>query len=143
MLTQYWLKMLHPTLHSSLIRPIYISITSSHMNSRNTINFSSCICWLEIHVQTTWIAIGTFFYITMTLSHLIVELWRIWSTCSLPLLLGSFWSRVVDSSMDQIELFNHLIMCKQITDVKLNCECYIAICVTINFVQIKLLDSNT
>ena len=30
---------------------IYISITSSHMNSSSTIHFN--ICWLEIHVRTT------------------------------------------------------------------------------------------
>ena len=34
-------------------------------------------------------------------------------------------------SMDQIELFNHLTVCKQMTESKLNCWYYIAILETI------------
>ena len=55
----------------------------------------------------------------------IMELWRMWSTLSLPLLPGLLWPRVIVPvrvpSMGQIELFNHLTVSKQMTDVKLNC----------------------
>ena len=34
-------------------------------------------------------------------------------------------------SMDQVEFFNHLTVCKQMTHVKLNIQCYIAILETI------------
>ena len=33
--------------------------------------------------------------------------------------------------MGQIELFNHLTMCKQMSDVKSNCKCYMGIFETI------------
>ena len=53
-----------------------------------------------------------------------LQLWGIGSTSSLPLLPGSLLTEVVVPdrvlSMGQIELFDHLIVCKQITDVKLN-----------------------
>ena len=53
-------------LHTSdFYPPIYISTTSSHANSSSTIHFNSCVCRLEIHVQTTWVGIVTFFYITV------------------------------------------------------------------------------
>ena len=65
----------------------------------------------------------------------ILELWGKKSTPSLPLLPGLLWPRVVAPvrvlSMHQIELFNHLTVCKQMTDVKLNCLCYIAVLETI------------
>ena len=55
----------------------------------------------------------------------ILELWEMWSALSLPLLPGPLWPRVVvcDSipSLGQVELLDHLTMCKQMTDVKLNC----------------------
>ena len=54
---------------------------------------------------------------------------------SLPLIPGPLWSGVVESvrvpSIGQIELFEHLTECKQITDFKLNCYCYTAILETI------------
>ena len=54
-----------------------------------------------------------------------LEIWGKWSTPSLPLLLSSFWLGVVVSDcvpiMGRIELFEHLTVCQQITDVKLNC----------------------
>ena len=31
--------------------PIYISTTSSHVNSSSTIHFNTCVCWLEIRVR--------------------------------------------------------------------------------------------
>ena len=55
----------------------------------------------------------------------LLELWGVWSTPSLPLLPWPLWPGVVVLvkvlSMDQIELYDHLTMCKQITDVKLKC----------------------
>ena len=55
----------------------------------------------------------------------VLELWGMWITPSLALLPGPLWLRVVVPvrvpSMDQIELFNHLTVWKQMTDVKLNC----------------------
>ena len=66
--------MLHFTsvLHMSIlycrqtsIWPIYISTTSGSVNSSSTIHFNTCVCWLEIHVQITRVAISTFFHITL------------------------------------------------------------------------------
>ena len=46
--------------------------------------------------------------------------------------------------MGQIELFNYLILWKQMTDVKLNCYFYIAILETIcKQIKLLVLDSNT
>ena len=68
----------------------------------------------------------------MTLNYLwwresFLELWRLESTASLPLLPGPLWVGVVEPvrvpSTDQIEICNHwthLTVCKQITDVKSN-----------------------
>ena len=54
----------------------------------------------------------------------ILELWGMWTTPSLPLLPGPLWSGVAVParvlSLDQIKLFNHLTVCKLMTDVKLN-----------------------
>ena len=65
----------------------------------------------------------------------LLELWRMWSTPSLTLLLGPHYPGVVATvmviSMDQIELFNHLTVLKQMTDIKLNCYCFIAMLETI------------
>ena len=51
------------------------------------------------------------------------------------LLPGLLWLGVVVPvripSIGQIELFNHITVCKQMTDVKLSCSCYIAIPETI------------
>ena len=56
---------------------------------------------------------------------LVPELWGMWSTPSLPLIPGPLWPWVVVTarvpSMGQIDLFDHLNVCKQMTDVKLNC----------------------
>ena len=41
---------------------IYISTTSGHVTP--VAHFNSCVSWLEIRVQATWVAISTFFYIT-------------------------------------------------------------------------------
>ena len=66
-----------------------------------------------------------------------LEIWGMWSTPSLPLLPGPLWPGVVVPdrvlSMGQIEpfgkkrlellevkLFDHLTVCKQMTDVLLN-----------------------
>ena len=59
----------------------------------------------------------------------ILELWGIWSTPSLSLLPGLLWAGVVVPVRVpcQKELFDHLTVCKQMTDVKLNCEYYMAI----------------
>ena len=46
-------------------------------------------------------------------------------------LLSVLLAPVGISSMGQIELYNHLTVCKQMTDVKLNCQCHIAILETI------------
>ena len=43
----------------------------------------------------------------------------------MPLLTGPLRSRV--GVPDKIELFDYLTVCKQMTDVKLNCYCDIAI----------------
>ena len=55
----------------------------------------------------------------------ILELWGIWSTLSLPLLPGPLWPEVVPSDRvlprDQIELFDIQTMCKWIAYAKLNC----------------------
>ena len=59
------------------------------------------------------------------------EFWGMWNAFLLPLLPGSFWPRVRVPSMREIELFNHLTVSKQVTDVKLNSYCYIAILETI------------
>ena len=37
----------------SLVRPIFISTTSCHVNSSRSIHFKTCVCWQEIRVQTT------------------------------------------------------------------------------------------
>ena len=34
-------------------------------------------------------------------------------------------------SMGQIELFDHLTLCKQVSEIKLNCQCFIAILETL------------
>ena len=51
-----------------------------------------------------------------------LELWGMCSTPSLPLFLGSLWPRVVIPvrvpSMDQIELLNHLTVCKQMINIE-------------------------
>ncbi len=51
-----------------------------------------------------------------------LELWEMWSSPSLPSLPGLLWLRVVTPdrilSMGQIELFNHLTVCKQMTNVE-------------------------
>ena len=52
------------SLVSSVIWPIYISTTSSLVNSSSTIHFNTCVCWLEIRVQITQVVIGTLFYIS-------------------------------------------------------------------------------
>ena len=61
----------------------------------------------------------------------VLECWGMWSTLSLLLIQGPFRLKVVVlvrvSSIGQIELFNHLAVCKQMTNLKLNCSCYIAI----------------
>ena len=44
--------------------PIYISTNSSLVIPSSIIHFNACVCWLEIRVQITRVAIGTFFYIT-------------------------------------------------------------------------------
>ena len=50
-----------------------------------------------------------------------LELWGMQSTPSLPLLPGPFWFVMVPPDwvlfIGQIELFDHLTMCKQMTDV--------------------------
>ena len=69
----------------------------------------------------------------MTLNHLRMRLqsWSfggMWSTPSVPLLTGP--EVVVPDrvqSMGQEELLNHLTVYKQMTDIKLNCYCYITI----------------
>ena len=54
-----------------------------------------------------------------------------WRTSPMQLLLGPLWPGEVVPirvlSMDQKELFNHLTMGKQMTVVKLNCWCLLAI----------------
>ena len=57
---------------------------------------------------------------------LVPELWGMRSTSPLPLLLDPLRIGMVVpvrvTSMGQIELFDHLTVCKQMTDVKLNGE---------------------
>ena len=54
-----------------------------------------------------------------------LELWGMWHTPSLPSLPGPLWPGVVSPdkvlSMGQIELFDIWIECKQMTNAKLNC----------------------
>ena len=54
----------------------------------------------------------------------IQDLWGIWNTTSLVLVPGPLWSGAVVSrrvsSMDLMELLNHLTVWQQITDVQLN-----------------------
>ena len=54
----------------------------------------------------------------------VLDLWEMWSILSLLLLPGPLWPIVVVPvgvpSMDQIELFNYLTECKQMTDIWLN-----------------------
>ena len=54
-----------------------------------------------------------------------LELWGIQSTPSLPLIPGPFWPRVITPdrvlSMGQIELFDIQTKCKQMTYAKVNC----------------------
>ena len=70
---------------------------------------------------------------------LILKLWGMWSTHSLPLFSGSLGLGVEGSagvqSIGQIELFNLLTVSKQMTDTKLNCQGYIAILKSFNYVQ--------
>ena len=65
----------------------------------------------------------------------VLELWGMGSTPSLPLLPGPLWPGVVVPyrvlSMGHIELFNHLTVCKQMTDIELNFWYYVAILETI------------
>ena len=55
---------------------------------------------------------------------LVMELWGIWSTLSLPLLLGPLWPGVVVPvrvlSMGQIELFNNLLYLKPLKCMQTN-----------------------
>ena len=57
--------------------------------------------------------------------------WGMWSTSSLLLLPGPLrlWVLITVRApyMGLIELFNHLRMYKEMTDVELNCSCYVAI----------------
>ena len=54
----------------------------------------------------------------------VLEIWGVWITTSLPLLPDPLWSGVVVfvrvPFMGQIELFNHLSVCKQMIAVELN-----------------------
>ena len=65
--------------------------------------------------------------LNMILNHLMVRLqsWGMWSITQLPLFLGPLWLGVVVpvrvSSVGQIVLLNHLTLCKQMTEIKLNC----------------------
>ena len=65
----------------------------------------------------------------------VLKFWEIWSAPSLPLRLGTLCSWTVafvkDSTTGQIELINHLTVCKQMPDIKLNWLCYIVIFETI------------
>ena len=75
---------------------------------------------------------------------LVMELWGTWRISSLPLFLSPLWPRVVIPdrvpSIGQIELVDHLTICKLITDVKLNFLCYIEILETI---YLRVDSSNT
>ena len=55
--------------YQTLDWPIYISTISSHVNSSGTIHFNTCVCWLEIRVQITRVAIGTFLYLTLYITN--------------------------------------------------------------------------
>ena len=61
-------------------------------------------------------------------ARVMLELWGMWSTLSLPLLIGPLWPGIVTServrSMGQIELFDIQTVRKQITYAKLNCQKY-------------------
>ena len=61
----------------------------------------------------------------MTLNNPVLELWGMWHNPSLPLLHGPLWSAMVAHgkvlSIGQIELLDIKIVCKQMTDAKLNC----------------------
>ena len=56
---------------------------------------------------------------------LVLDRWGMRSTSCLPLLLGSLLPGVIVPfrvpSIGQMELFNHLSLCEQMTDVNLNC----------------------
>ena len=80
---------------------------------------------------------------------LILKLWEMWSTISMPLLPGPL--RVVVtvrvSSISKIELFNHSIVCKQMTDIELlvlyrNTWNYFTVCKWMTFGLLKMLPTN-
>ena len=54
-----------------------------------------------------------------------------YNTLSFPLFLNPLWPGVVVpvniAYKSQIEVFNHLTVCQQMTDVKLNCLCQISV----------------
>ena len=61
---------MHASLYSSQVKPLTDPFIcpplQSHFNSSSTIHFNTCVCWLEIRVQITRVAICTFFCITIT-----------------------------------------------------------------------------
>ena len=79
------------------------------------------------------------------------ELLVIWSTPSLPLLSGPLWPGVLEParvpSMDQIELFNYLNVCKQMTDELLilhsNTWNHLTVCKQVRSGLSKILPTNS
>ena len=100
----------------TLLGKVYIQLFSSPVNKGFRIH--------QLHLCRCIRPPPTTSILDMTLNNLIGRL-QSWSTPSLPLLLGPLWSRVVAPdkvpSMGQIELFDHLTVYKQMTDVKWNC----------------------
>ena len=116
-----------------IIKCLILSRCLVQVTTSSSPHFTSClVCRCRIH--KLHLCIGVRPLLNECLGHdakptdgeaSVLEIWGMWSVPSLLLLLEPLWPWVVVSvgvpSMGQIELLNHLTVCKQITGVKLNC----------------------
>ena len=81
------------------------------------VEYADCISVDSLSTPSTTKSV---LYIIFNGEHLVLELWGMCSTLLLP---GPLWPGVIVlvQSIDEIELFNHLIVGKQMNGVQLNC----------------------
>ena len=100
-------------------KPVFDKVANS------PVNWSCRICWLHLWrgtrllQQVSWVWQWT----ESDGEASVLEIWGMWSTPSFLLLPGPLWARMVVPTripfMGQLELFNHLNVYKQMTDVEL------------------------